>query len=54
MGILKWNFLVERLLELNAAKAEVITMLSTILGALPAWPLGLLARSAMPRSRRAT
>ena len=43
MGILKWNFLVERLLELNAAKAEVITMLSTILGALPAWPLGLLS-----------
>ena len=47
MGILKWNFSLEHLFELNAAKAEVITMLSTILiiilillliGALPAWP----------------
>jgi hypothetical protein len=47
MGIRKWNCLVERLLELSAPKAELITMLSTILiiililliiGALPAWP----------------
>jgi hypothetical protein len=46
MGILKWNFSLEHLFESNATRAEVITMLSTILiiilillliGALPVW-----------------